>query len=59
MCSGMEIDEEILGWKPGKCVGYCKVCTLKMLDNESVESESDTVCHPIYKQTKCLIQQVQ
>ena len=39
MCSKMGIDEEIPGWKPGKSVGYCEACTLKMLDDESLESD--------------------
>ena len=39
VCSEMEIDEEIPGWKAGKSVGYCEACTLKMLDEESVESD--------------------
>ena len=39
MCSKMGIDEEIPGWKAGKSVGYCEACILKMLDDESLESD--------------------
>ena len=35
----MEIGEEIPGWKPGKSLGYCETCILRMLDNESLESD--------------------
>ena len=39
MCSKMGINEEIPGWKAEKSVGYCEACTLKRLDDESLESD--------------------
>jgi hypothetical protein len=39
-CSEPECDEETPGWKAGKSVGYCEDCSLRILDEDSDESQS-------------------
>ena len=43
MCSEIQNDEEISGWKAGKSVGYCEECCLRMLDQDQTH-QSESVC---------------